>query len=70
MELPIVLKCKECGDKLNTSYSTYTDHSLNGQDRVEVEVEPCDKCLGREYDEGFDKGYDKGEKDGDSAERL
>lgn len=30
-----------------------------------ITIEPCDKCMAAEYDEGFQTGYDQGREDYD-----
>lgn len=50
--------CSKCGHKLGYDITAF------GHSRVDVDVEPCDKCMDEADREGYDRGKEDGEEGG------
>ena len=63
IELDIELYCASCGAGI-------CENGSQRRKRQAFDIEPCKRCLEREYDRGYadrehDRGYDDGEREAD-----
>jgi hypothetical protein len=56
--LDIYVRCEECGDWVEV----YTI-SNKEEDKLLIDVYPCETCLKRAHDQGYDRGYEDGKEE-------
>ena len=58
---PYAITCKECGGNLEC------DTSVDGDNDIILEVQPCSKCMADAKDEGYEEGHEEGFEKGKEA---